>query len=448
MLPVLLVGGLAALFRKGLQPLPGGLGTALLPGLLLGLVSASFGERPDAALLEWAILALLWLVALYSAAGCLNVTAAAMTLSVVPMVAYVTGVLANYISALLLHMPIGAETLLVGFANPRFPAQLQALTIPLLPIAWSKCRRLGVKSALAFAGTLWWMCLIGSGSRTAWLALLCAAAVTMALHRASALYWLKFQFSFLVAGFVTYWFAFFMLPSVLSVEAAPELGRFSDVNSIRARLDLWRLALAMSLEHPLLGVAPMHFAYTYNGLGAHPHNFWLQLLAEWGIPATVCFASIVVVMWRLSVRSSLNTTEGPNGDLTGACVAASFAVWSVGILLDGYMVIPTSQLASACVLALVTARLARSTRVEHEHPRSFELIAARALCIGAVGVILWLPMTSLSCSDRRELAWRSEHPAEALWPRFWAQGWIGPDRDPLWRAEFVAQGATPKEPQP
>lgn len=34
----------------------------------------------------------------------------------------------------------------------------------------------------------------------------------------------------------------------------------------------------------------MRFTYSYDGLGAYPHNWWLQLAAEWGISALIAFA--------------------------------------------------------------------------------------------------------------------------------------------------------------
>jgi O-antigen ligase len=61
-----------------------------------------------------------------------------------------------------------------------------------------------------------------------------------------------------------------------------ESGRFSNFASVGSRWTLWRISMEAALAHPLLGIGPMHFAYVDNGEGAHPHNFWLQLAAEWG----------------------------------------------------------------------------------------------------------------------------------------------------------------------
>jgi hypothetical protein len=97
-------------------------------------------------------------------------TTAALAGAIIPT-AYVTGVVANYASALLLDFPVGAETLLVGFSNPRFPAQLQVLTIPLLPLAMQRAPSAFWRVCLGVVAALWWMCFIGSGSRTGWIAI-------------------------------------------------------------------------------------------------------------------------------------------------------------------------------------------------------------------------------------------------------------------------------------
>jgi len=73
------------------------------------------------------------------------------------------------------------------------------------------------------------------------------------------------------------------------------------------RLELWRLALEMIRQSPLWGVGLGNYKLLYvpgsiadyNAFG-HPHNLWLMLAAEVGIPATVLFTGIV---GRIAYRS-------------------------------------------------------------------------------------------------------------------------------------------------
>jgi hypothetical protein len=62
-------------------------------------------------------------------------------------------------------------------------------------------------------------------------------------------------------------------------------------------------------------------------------------------------------------------------------------------------------------------------------------MAEKSLFVAALTAIAALPIASLGDPDRRDTAWRREHPTGTRWPRFWAQGWIGPDCDPSWRGE-------------
>jgi hypothetical protein len=52
---------------------------------------------------------------------------------------------------------------------------------------------------------------------------------------------------------------------------------------------------------------------------------------------------------------------------------------------------------------------------------------------GALVILVYLPFTPFGQPTSREMAWRSEKPGAFMWPRFWQQGWIGPDQDPTAR---------------
>ena len=403
--------------------------TVLLAALALGLASSAFALRPQVAAVEWSVYCLMAVLILSARSGCPSTvdTTAALVAAIVPG-AYVTGVMANYVSALLLNFPIGADTLLVGFSNPRFPAQLQVLTIPLLPLAMQRAPSSFWRAGLAVVAALWWMCFIGSGSRTGWIAI-GVAAFAVCFFGSEGRRWLKWQVVFALSGALLWALLFHALPTLLSHPAMPETGRFANFASMDARWALWRLSIDAALSHPLLGLGPMHFSYIDNGLSAHPHNFWLQLAAEWGLPATLLIGfaalALIVGLWRSVKRE----TELSSRRL-GVAVLAAVVAWGVGTLSDGYMVIPTSQAMSTAVLMLAVMWLRLS---EPDAPRvtgRFVSIVATAFCGIAIAVIAVLPLTEFGQPARREQTWRAEHPGQFLWPRFWQQGWIGPDQDP------------------
>lgn len=404
---------------------------ALCSALVLGLISSLFASRPQLALVDWSVYCLMsiLIVSSYRQAGAHELKLAGSLAVVVVATAYTTGVVSNYVSSLLLGFPVGGETLLVGFSNPRFPAQLQALTIPLLPLAMRAAPKGLWRGALSVVASLWWMCLIGSGSRTAWVSLVGAALLMLAFGRAGR-QWLFTQCLFFLAGLALWLLLFFALPSFIGVPTELESGRLTQFGSAVPRRFLWLLSLESVRTHPLLGVGPMHFAYTYNPIAAHPHNFWLQLAGEWGLPASVLAVSVALGFFGRLAKSAYRCTDSIQQEVGVTLVAATTA-WGIGTLADGNMVIPTSQAMSVVVLMLGVTWL-RGLSTDVSEPRAIASAAGRILQLLAVLAILAiasLPFTHFGSPTVREAAWRAENPGVLLLPRFWQQGWIGPDHD-------------------
>lgn len=406
--------------------------------LAVGLASVLAAQRPLAAAGEWAILALLALLVCRGDTDVARLAPTAAVLATAIAATYSMGVLANLSAAFAIGGAIGSDAFLVGFSNPRFPAQLQALSLPLLPLALTMARRRMARLAISLVFAVWWMCAIGSGSRTAWLALIAASAVVM-LGSASGLQWLRAQALHALAGAALFVLLFLAVPAYLGMPIGVETGRLQDAASIVARIELAKLALSMIVAHPLLGVGPMHFAYIDNGLGAHPHNFWLQLAAEWGLPVCLTVLAMALVLlwrtWQVARRQAQDAEAG----LLPVCLLAALVAWFVGTQFDGYMVVPTSQVASALVLMLCVSLVRAHGGFGIDQPRLPAAVTrvlgyAPALVVAtAIAILAWLPFTSFGQPTQREMLWRAENPTKSFWPRFWQQGWIGPDADPTAR---------------
>jgi hypothetical protein len=108
-----------------------------------------------------------------------------------------------------------------------------------------------------------------------------------------------------------------------------------------------------------------------------------------------------------------------------AAIFASLVVLLVASSLDGYFVIPTSQLAATVVLACAARAFCHSTEVVGEQ-RVLSAFSALMIAI-AISTIAMLPFKSFGAPEVRETLWRADHRSEALWPRFWQFGWIGDD---------------------
>jgi hypothetical protein len=174
----------------------------------------------------------------------------------------------------------------------------------------------------------------------------------------------------------------------------------------------------------------MHFAYTYNPIAAHPHNFWIQLAGEWGLPAAVLAVFAVLAFFGRLVLAVRRCAD-PFQQEVGLTLVAATTAWGIGTLADGNMVVPTSQAMSVVVLMLgVTWLRGQSPAVSA--PNTVAVMAGWAfhlLALLAVVAVASLPFTRFGSPSAREAVWRTENPGDLFLPRFWQQGWIGPEHD-------------------
>jgi hypothetical protein len=117
------------------------------------------------------------------------------------------------------------------------------------------------------------------------------------------------------------------------------------------RIAMWRGTLRDARTHPLLGIGPMNYACTgplYRA--AHPHNFPLQFMAEWGIPAFLLFLLVAGFLF-LSLFRTLRRPRAccePVMPLAGFLATALLAA-AIHACLSGVLVMPASQVAGVLV---------------------------------------------------------------------------------------------------
>ncbi|MBU1151821.1 O-antigen ligase family protein, partial [Patescibacteria group bacterium] len=100
------------------------------------------------------------------------------------------------------------------------------------------------------------------------------------------------------------------------------------------RVDFWKGAIAIIKEEPLLGYGPFSFRYAYNphqttflGTSDHPHNIFLKIGAENGLPAMLAFLGFLISGFVLIVRRFKGLEKGDR-DLVvflGVAVAGAIA---------------------------------------------------------------------------------------------------------------------------
>jgi O-antigen ligase len=143
---------------------------------------------------------------------------------------------------------------------------------------------------------------------------------------------------------------------------------YEEEASAASRLDAWEVALKMMVEHPLTGVGFSSFGQAYPYFSdTRPriaHNTFLQVGAEYGIGAGICYAAMIFLalrgLWRRNLRDA---SRGGDTDslflycMNEACLLGliGFCVCSMFLSLEKYDV-----LYCLLILAVSMATLVRS----------------------------------------------------------------------------------------
>lgn len=397
--------------------------------LILTLLSSVNAARPAIALREVALIVGLIALAVFVAHAVQRygflvfsrvvVTASAMYALLVIVVA--TMVFANETA------PNG-WLLIVGYDNPRFLNHVQSVVIPLLVGgAASLTGRWRVFSW--FALVMSFVLLALSFGRATMLAL--ASVTVLAAVLFPSMGW-RYSSRMLIAaviGGALYWSAFVAIPSLLGVSVLGEIRESMGATGDHSRFFLWRLALSYVSENPWLGIGPMHFAHRPNPTGAHPHNIYLQIAAEYGIPVlllVVCAATVALVTAARRIRHGRIRCERPVA-IGAFCACLSAAVDG---FFSGNFVMPASQVWIAVATGLLWGCLRSAQQADGAYgvDSLAKRFAIRTLAIVLLISQLW--MFTMSLQEARSDVPRLAEPVKmdaALglwWPRYWLDGWF------------------------
>jgi O-antigen ligase len=400
-------------------------------------VSALNAWSPVHALYEWSMLLMLLLAAALLAGG-LSRAGESGLLTVLRCVGvacslYSLRVLLVYAAALANTYQLDMHELGPGFSNIRFLNHTQTVLLPLIVLLHLQTP---ARSALRWAwfalAAFWWSLLFVSESRATLLALSAGCAAVLALRRGHARSFLTAMVLSALAGAVVYLLGFVLLPMLAGLQpfsaATNVLARTAADPSSRRNL-LWQLCFELISAHPWLGVGPQHFAHEGATLswGAHPHDFVLQIGAEWGLPALACLLGAIGIGMRGLLRSGarIDTGDLPRQQILAALVATGSAILVDG-LFSGVIVMPQSQMAIVLYLGCA-AGWVKSLDPETK-PRSttrerwlMAALAAVAVCGLAV---------SVGPSAAAHALHKPSTPAELAanpdkhWPRLWAVGYF------------------------
>ena len=248
--------------------------------------------------------------------------------------------------------PLERFGVFVGYDNYRFFNHVQTAMLPLLVIATLQTFRRGALGGLAWFGLVTGFSLLAfSAGRGTVLGLLSGTLLSLLLFRRGAVPVFRHLSIGAVLGLALYLGLFVGLPSLVgdtSVDAVA-LSGFAGLERDNSRLFLWKLALAATGKAPWLGIGPMHFANEVNGKAAHPHNVYLQIAAEWGVP--MLFVLLVAIGWGLwRLARAIHACSDPKQRSVGIGLFVAAVAIAVDAVFSGNFVMPVSQVWIAFVI--------------------------------------------------------------------------------------------------
>lgn len=315
--------------------------------------------------------------------------------------------------------------LMFGFSNLRFYGQFQALTLPLLalplltlPTTPSTPRRWAIPAFVLLS--LWWMLAIASGTRGTWLGM-AGAMTVLGLISTAGRRWARWQLITALTGLGLFCLLFNLLPDWLGIAVSNHPSDRLNT-SLSARETLWLGAWEMIRQHPWLGVGPMHFADTYNGIAAHPHQALLQWAAEWGVPSALCLCWL---MWR-GAKGAFHSLQAAADSsapvaMLRVCLAGSIVAALTQSMVDGVIVMPNTQLWLSLLGGwLLALHLSAGAGNQNQPPR--RRTAWICLTLAASGLLLTVMARDLPHLQTNNQTHMELH--KKLLPRFWQQGMI------------------------
>lgn len=293
------------------------------------------------------------------------------------------------------------------FENKRFFNHIQTWSLPLLLgiLVYTK----QIKSAKLYEYgsllliTLWWMLIFASGARGTTVALISSSFIIFLFLKANHKDFFQSNLLTALFGGGLYILFFKILKSADKVPLAR--------TRIGVRFDYWETSLEGWLAEPFFGMGPMHFAKVDSVYwSAHPHNYFVQILTEWGLISFLALTLLLVVWATRSVKLFNAIDLSKRSKILYYAVIWSAAAGLIHSLVSGVMHTPISQLFLIFILAWLLSFLRRKTEF-----KSYFEIPKHYVGIGLIVIIILVLIMGF------ELPFYDE-PASRVYPRFWNRG--------------------------
>lgn len=353
---------------------------------------------------------------------------------VIVHVFYLTHNLTYYTAIMLSGSTMSPYTLATGFSNIRFYAQFLIWTLPFVLGILAIYPKLAYRNAILFVLMLDWAYQFLTGTRAFMLALAVTVPVVWFFSKNIKTLWKEYVKLLLISalgGFAIYLLMLFVTPSLcgVNIDMALNASARRDMLNSSGRVHLWQEALRLIMAHPWLGAGPMMTAMLVDvNTSAHPHNFVLQLLAEWGIPFT-CILLVFIIFGMIRWKKLIDVNSIERVPLALPVVAALSAGITAG-MVDGLIVMPVSLVYMAIIVGLLAGlwRTWTPADVRVGFPKwLIPVFAAPAIYVAAYAISMW-PERNVADEYKKPIIGSGYHIIQDNSPRFWVEGHIVTDK--------------------
>ena len=330
----------------------------------IGLFSSFQANVPTMALVEVANFFLLVLLTFFIGISRVSLKKSIDKLFILVFVACASAYALSFFSALLAGIMVTGiidyHELLMGVVNRRFLNQVQSISFPILLIAPLLLSEKKItRGLLILLAGFWFMLMILSDGRGVIVATLVGIIFSGILFPKVRSLWWKYSFLVILIGTLFYLLINWAL-SFYTVIGGDVLRETTG-----GRLSIWINILSSIKDAPLLGFGPMSYAFQAHDISvvAHPHNITLQLLYEWGIPATLIILSLVTYgFWRWSEQQ--RKIQSISYSLFSIALTSAFIAGLTHGQFSGIFVMPLSQLTFVLVSGWMIGIYLKNNNIE------------------------------------------------------------------------------------
>jgi len=303
------------------------------------------------------------------------------------------------------------------FDHKRFFNHTQTWTLPLLvglTAFYKRKEHEKLQSILLIVlASFWWMLIFASGGRGSMLSLILSLGILTMIWGKDLIPFLKFGSISLVLGALNYLIIFRWIPSS---NADLPLLRSSD----SGRLDMWQRALESWLQNPLFGIGPMHYSKLESApTFAHPHNFYIQFLTEWGLIAFIALAFLIGFLVKNVIDNYPDKNQKFQSRFLYISVSWSLSAALIHAFFSGVFHTPLSQIWFVLLISwLIGFNRKKSSGTQFNTVRRYASFTY---------VVLILIVSSIVYDDVLTIyqgyeEYISNYPESKFYPRFWRQG--------------------------